>query len=76
MKKRYWEGNNGRPRKTIRRWASMRSGYPHDGGAIVFRWGEAESVSQKVVISEEVAVVLALSWVKNVQEIEQEQDTE
>ena len=71
MKKRFWRGDDGKKRNPKVRWASMRSGYAGDGGFIVFRWGEGLGINQKVVISEDVAEQLALSYVKNAQEIEQ-----
>jgi len=65
MKKRYWRGNNGAKRKKLQqRWASFRSGYPEDGGKMVFRWGEGLGCSQKVVLSEEIAEMLAQQWIK------------
>jgi len=72
MKNRFWTGDNGVKRKPKARWASMRSGYPDDGGKIVFRWGEEHSANQKVVISEDMAEMLARQWIKdNFKEIPQ-----
>ena len=71
--KRYWEGDDGKKKNPKKRWASYRHGeFASDGNQHVFRWGEGGSVNQKVVISAIIAEALAISFVKNIREIPQD----
>ena len=71
--KRYWEGDDGKTRKPKKRWASYRHGeFSSDGNQHVFRWGEGENINQKVVSSAIIAEALAISFVKNIREIPQD----